>query len=199
MRTQYILVDYENVQPASMAALDQHHLKVIVFVGAGQAKVSFEVADALQGMGQRARYVKIAGSGPNALDFHIAYYMGQLAAVEPDAEFHVISNDTGFDPLILHLNAEKISARRLPELGVKATAKPADTKTPSERQSLALMQLKKAGTAKPRTLKTLSNWIRSLFQDALPESEVVALLQWLQAQKWVSVTNTKVAYASSFA
>jgi hypothetical protein len=27
-------------------------------------------------MGDRAEYVKIAGKGPNALDFHIAFYSG---------------------------------------------------------------------------------------------------------------------------
>jgi len=51
-------------------------------------------------MGERAEYVRISGNGSNALDFHIAFYIGQLAAHEPDAYFHIISKVTGFDPLI---------------------------------------------------------------------------------------------------
>jgi hypothetical protein len=76
---------------------------VLVFVGAGQAKVTFELASVLQRMGEQAAYIKATGSGRNAVDFHIAYYMGQIAAKEPDAAFYVVSKDTGFDPLLQHL------------------------------------------------------------------------------------------------
>ena len=72
MKTNYVLIDYENVQPATLAILDQEHFRIIVFVGANQAKITFEVASALQPMGTRAEYVRISGNGANALDFHIA-------------------------------------------------------------------------------------------------------------------------------
>lgn len=39
----------------------------------------------MQALGEQAGYVEIAGSGPNALGFHIAYYIGELASKEPDA------------------------------------------------------------------------------------------------------------------
>ena len=105
MKTNYVLIDYENVQPEAMAVLNEEHFKVIVFVGANQAKVSFDVASALQQMGERAEYVRISGNGSNALDFHIAFYIGQLAAREPDAYFHIVSKDTGLDPLVQHMKA----------------------------------------------------------------------------------------------
>jgi len=79
-----------------MAVLDKEHFKVIVFIGANQVKVSFEVASVLQRMGERAEYIKITGNGSNALDFHVAFYIGQLAAKEPEAYFHIVSKDTGF-------------------------------------------------------------------------------------------------------
>jgi len=91
-----VLIDYENVQPEAMAVLDKEHFKVIVFIGANQVKVSFEVASVLQRMGERAEYIKITGNGSNALDFHVAFYIGQLAAKEPEAYFHIVSKDTGF-------------------------------------------------------------------------------------------------------
>ena len=90
MRTNYVLIDYESVQPTAMAILEQEHFKVLIFVGEKQAKVTFDVAAAMQRMGSKATYVKIAGTGPNALDFHIAFYIGQLAAAEPDAYFHIV-------------------------------------------------------------------------------------------------------------
>ncbi len=48
MRTNYVLIDYENVQPDALCILDAEHFKVIVFVGATQTKVTFETAAALQ-------------------------------------------------------------------------------------------------------------------------------------------------------
>ena len=45
----------------------------MVFVGANQRRVPFDMASAIQRMGDKAEYIKISGNGPNALDFHIAY------------------------------------------------------------------------------------------------------------------------------
>lgn len=112
MKTNYILIDYENVQPDALSLLDQENFKVLVFVGENQKKVAFESAAALQHMGSRAEYIKMSGAGSNALDFHIAYYIGHLAASDPAAYFHIISKDTGFDPLIQHLKTKKITLSR---------------------------------------------------------------------------------------
>lgn len=59
MRTNHVLVDYENVQPTSLTSLvGDHPFKVLLFVGANQAKVSFEVAEAMQALGSNANYIK---------------------------------------------------------------------------------------------------------------------------------------------
>ena len=39
MKTTYVLIDYENVQPKDLASLHGQSLKVLVFVGANQTKV----------------------------------------------------------------------------------------------------------------------------------------------------------------
>ena len=80
MKTNYILIDYENVQPKSLAVLKGHDFKVIVFVGANQTKIPIDLAKAMQALGSSGEYIIISGNGPNALDFHIAYYIGELAA-----------------------------------------------------------------------------------------------------------------------
>ena len=58
MRTNYVLIDYENVQPSALCVLEKEHFKVVVFVGANQAKVAFDVAAQLQRLGPSASYVK---------------------------------------------------------------------------------------------------------------------------------------------
>jgi hypothetical protein len=37
MRINYVLIDFENVQPESLAVLQHEHFKVMVFVGTNQA------------------------------------------------------------------------------------------------------------------------------------------------------------------
>jgi len=63
----------------------------------------------MQSLGSAAQYIKMTGTGKSALDFHIAYYIGELAVRNPNAHFHVISRDTGFDPLLTHGYLEKPS------------------------------------------------------------------------------------------
>jgi hypothetical protein len=112
MRTNYVLIDYENVQPQDLALLNGHPFKVFVLVGTNQTKIPTEFADALQARGENGRYVRINGNGRNALDFHIAFHLGELAAKDPEGFYHVISKDTGFDPLLGYLKARGIHAQR---------------------------------------------------------------------------------------
>lgn len=195
MRTNYVFIDYENVQPGTMTVLEQEHFKVIVFVGANQSKVSFEVASALQRMGTKASYIKISGNGSNALDFHIAYYIGKIAALEPDAYFHIISKDAGFDPLIAHLKDGQVFACRSKEVTDIPIIKMANSKTTSEKHDVVVANLRQRGSSRPRTLKTLSSTINSLFQKSLPEEELDLLLRGLQEQGVVSISGAKVSYA----
>ena len=195
MRTNYVLIDYENVQPSALSVLEKEHFKVVVFVGANQAKVAFDVAAQLQRLGPSASYVKISGNGPNALDFHIAYYIGHLAATEPDAYFHIISKDTGFDPLISHLKSKKIFACRSKDIGDMPIVKAANSKTQPEKLAVIVANLKQRGASKPRTVKTLSSTISSLFQKALAEDELAAILKHMEQQGLITVTGTKVGYS----
>jgi hypothetical protein len=123
----YVLVDFENVQPKNLELLKEHPFRVLVFIGANQTKFPRHFVVAMQALGEQADYVEIAGSGPNALDFHIAYYIGELAAKEPEAQFHIISKDRGFDPLIRHLEGKNVRVRRekdlaeIPELRIPET------------------------------------------------------------------------------
>jgi hypothetical protein len=196
MRTNHVLVDYENVQPTSLMSLvGDHPFKVLLFVGANQAKVSFEVAEAMQALGSNASYIKISGNGPNALDFHMAYYIGRLSCEEPTAFFHIISKDTGFDPLIAHLKSKKILAARHKDVTDIPLLKAANSKTLAEKVEVVLANLRQRGAARPRTVKTLSSTIGSLFQKQLGEDDIKAILAGLGKAGYLSVDGAKVAYS----
>lgn len=195
MRTNFVLIDYENVQPTSLASLNVEHFRVMLFVGANQAKIPFEVASAMQVLGERASYIKIAGNGANALDFHIAFYIGELAAKDPSAYFHVISKDAGFDPLMQHLKARRISVLRSRSIDDIPLIKVTNTKSLPERVSVVIANLRQRGTSKPRAVGTLSSTVASLFQKQLAESELEELLAELQNRGVVVLNGSKVSYA----
>lgn len=195
MRTNYVLVDFENVQPGSLDQLVDEHFRLFVFVGASQTRLPYETAAAVQRLGPRARYIKTSGNGQNALDFHIAYYIGQLAASDPTAYFHVVSKDTGFDPLIRHLKSKNILAGRVTAISDIPLVKAANADSPAERLGVALARLQRNKTARPRTIKTLSGTIGSLFPKRLSDEEAAVVIQDLASKGYITVAGTGVTYA----
>lgn len=141
---QVYLVDFENVQPTDLGALVPGGNSIKVFVGASQSKVLLELAQALQRFGTDGEYIQISGSGPNAVDFHIAFYIGQLAAAHPEARFAIVSKDTGFDPLIKHLATLGIACRRITTFAGTTAA------TTSAVPKAAPVAMKKAVVAKAK-------------------------------------------------
>jgi hypothetical protein len=94
----HVLIDYENVQAADLAFLRGGSFKVKVFLGPHQSKVPIGLATELQALGRDAEYIVLKTAGKNALDFHIAHYVGLLSAQEPLAFFHIISRIQGSTP-----------------------------------------------------------------------------------------------------
>jgi hypothetical protein len=80
VKTNIVLIDFENVQPKDLANLRGTSFQIRIFCGANQSKIPFDLADQLQPLGPNAKYIRIQGTGKNALDFHIAYYIGLLSA-----------------------------------------------------------------------------------------------------------------------
>ena len=190
-----MLIDYENVQPDITSLLNGGAFKIKVFVGAAQAKVPLELARTLQAFGPDAEYIQIEGRGSNALDFHIAYYIGQLAAEFPDALFHVISKDTGFDPLIKHLKTRNILCQRSTSVAGIPLVRISTAKAIPDRVQAVIDNLAKRKSGRPRTLKTLGGTIKALFGNEIPDDEVQGLIDLLGQRGVLMVSNGKVTYA----
>jgi len=192
--TNYVLIDFENVQPKNLEVLSNHPFKVFVFVGASQAKLSYDLAAAMQQLGENAKYVKIGGNGNNALDFHLAFYVGELSTKEPNAYFHIISKDTGFDPLIKHLKARKIRIQRERDLAEIPVLRMSNATSSDEKVSAIVKNLAGRGQARPRKVKTLANTINSLFAEKLEEKELMNLVNELQKRSYIVISERNVSY-----
>jgi hypothetical protein len=195
MRTNYVLIDYENVQPESVTPLAQDHFHVLVFVGAKQPNLPTVFAASVQKLGTRAEYIVISGTAPNALDFHIAYYLGRLAAADPSAYFHIVSKDTDYVPLIQHLKSKSVVARRVKTVAEVPLANTPSPMSATDRFQAVLASLKKANEKKPRTVQALRNSISSRLRNQhITDREVESLVKTLEKQKHLSIDGETVAY-----
>lgn len=215
MTRHFVLVDFENVQPKNLGSLSPADTHVRVFAGAAQNKVDLGLAQALQPFGTHAEYIQVVGNGKDALDFHIAFYIGELSAKHPSAHFTIVSKDTGFDPLIKHLASRQIGCRRVTSLSAGAGGKEAATKPPARkalapaataaapaaptppesRSQEARERLLGLKAARPRTLKTLSSSLRSWFKPPLSDEALEELLAELEQQGAIALDGNKVSYA----
>jgi len=200
MRINYVLIDSENVRPEVLGRLSHECFHVIIFVGANRPKLDADAVFALQDLrelGGEGKYIRMSGNGPNALDFHIAYYMGKLAASNREAFYHIISKDTGFDPLINFLKKkEKILAARWAAVAEIPLVKALEAKSPAQRVALVAERLTEAGATKPRTVQGLDKKIASIFSfKHLAKEEIEAIRKGLIKEKVIEVDGSKVDYS----
>lgn len=140
MKEQHVLVDYENVQPSieDLLKLAPKLTDVWLFHGLNQTKR----AEQLMAAHERVTLVPHSGKGKNALDFHLTFYLGYVAAKHPDATLLVVANDKGYDSMLAHAKLLGFTATRM---GFKAKTAPAAKKATLAKKASA----KKAAPAKP--------------------------------------------------
>ena len=194
MRTNFVLIDSENVKPEFIERLKHEHFRVVVFVGANLNRLDFAMVNAVQALGSNGSYVKVNSHGPNALDFLIAYHIGKLAAAHPDAYFHIISKDKGFDPLIQHLKDQKIFCSRSESVLEIPLVKATDKLTPRQRAADFYEKRIALSKARPATVPSLQRAILAHFHKAISEEEVTAVLDALTTVGHVVINGKKVTY-----
>ena len=194
MRTNFVLIDSENVKPEYIEKLKHEHFRVVVFVGANLKRLDFEIVSVIQALGSNGSYVQISGHGPSALDFHIAYYIGKLSAAHPDAYFHIISKDKGFDPLIKHLKDQKIFCCRWASVSEIPLVK-ANEKVLSKQRAADFYEKRlSSAKARPATVTSLQSTILSHFHKLLSVDEVAEVLKALTVAGHVVINGKKVEY-----
>ncbi|HEY2273872.1 MAG TPA: PIN domain-containing protein [Steroidobacteraceae bacterium] len=223
MAESVLLVDYENIGRIDLASIPDG-VRVPFFFGASQRTVPTEFLKAALRLGEQFVPIDIEGQGKNALDFHIAFYLGEYLARAPHTACVILSKDKGFDPLVRHLTRRGFSVRRVntmaEALGSRgspaAASRTAGATRPGTRRenvrgesprsrsqggdggSLrdeALRLL--AGRQKmrrPRKRKALIAVLHSHFSKRVPESELQRLVDELIAAGNLSEANGAITY-----
>ena len=152
-----ILIDYENLQVQNLDDVFEIDSEICVFIGALQKKVSALLVQSAQKFGNRLRWIPISLTGDNALDFHIAYYLGQMSLVVPKPFFHIVSKDTGFDALINYMKGLGFFIDRVESMvDIPLVKKMKEIK----KDPVGVIKAKILTVSKPAKLKTLQSAIK---------------------------------------
>jgi PIN domain len=188
---EYLLIDYENVASATLAKIPQNQF-VYLFVGATQTRIGTDLAESILNRAGGAKLIRIDRKGKNALDFHIAFYIGQLSEKEPKASFKILSKDKGYDALIRHLNSRKINCVRIESVSRKTLPK---------RESHATVEvfaahLKGIGEkVRPKKVSKLKAYLKSWTKK--DQSMVEPIFNELLSKRHIEIEGEKVKYLAS--
>lgn len=195
-RHNYVFVDYENVHQIDLSVIGAKSVNFTLLLGVNQTKLDAELVEKLMEHAASVQLIRLTSSGKNSLDFTLAYYVGRTVIANPSAFIHIISGDTGFDPLIEHLRSRHIHAHRhesFETLTFSGTAKTAtvppkaEPAGPEEPLNRVLEHLRKNENNRPKKKKTLLSHIKSHLGKDATDAEAANLLDKLQKGRHVSI------------
>jgi hypothetical protein len=200
-----LLIDYENVQDVNLSQLARMDCQVCVFTGSSQSKIPIELVSSAQALGHKLSWIRIEGSGPNALDFHIAYYLGASISKNPENEYFVLSKDKGFDPLIKHIVKTKVVCKRItstseirgtaPLVDRKQVKAPRVAREPDGDYAKVVRNLTKIDKSRlPRSRRTLRQHLKTLVGAPQTDEKLDAIINQLFASRMVTEENNRLRY-----
>jgi PIN domain len=190
-----LFIDYENVTNFKLANLQQPDVKILIFVGCAQVKIPFELVRETHQLGSAVEWVGVEQIGPNALDFHIAFYLGQISLQFPTANYVILSRDRGFDPLIQHLSKLGFTCRRIDNLEL-LSGRSDLTHSQEFLSDYAIAKLSVViAKSRPKKRATLYTYLKSILSKYQPsELEVRQLLDSWFANGKITESKDKINY-----
>lgn len=185
---EYVLIDFENVKSAVFHGSNANR-EILVFVGENQKNMSVEFIKSAFPKGHNTELIQIVGSGNNAADFHIAFYLGKYASENPKASFRIISDDKGFDSLVGHLKGRQIDCERI---GLASQTVTRPNGEPATLDDVCMHLDFLSPIKRPKTVRSLKNHLGNHFR--ADEASVERFLSGLQSRKRISLADGKLTY-----
>jgi len=186
-----ILIDYENLQVKNLDDVYCLDADVYVFRGSTQNKLPAELIESAQKFGSRITWIKTSRQGHNALDFHIAYFVGQIVQSDPKVFFHIVSKDDGFDALIDFMKERKLFIDRVESIDDIPLVKKMKA---IERDPVAFIKDRILNVSSPSRLKTLRTAIAKWLEKD-EEKLINGIVEALKKEKFLEIdAQGKVTY-----
>lgn len=186
-----IYVDFENVPNVEIREMSD--TRILIFIGQSQKRLSTNIVKAIQPLGKNVEWIQINGSGKNALDFHIAYYLAMHKA-QPDTEHYIISKDAGFDPLIVHANGLGQKVRRVVSFADVFEKIGLGKELEGKYKKVKEILMKQQKTRRPKSRKTLSSFIETTFQKKISTAETNKLIENLFRGGLLEEKSKRISY-----
>lgn len=198
----FVYVDYENMN--NLKKCPKIDGKYFFFIGEKQASVPKSLV--VVSNDSDVEWIEIVGSGKNALDFHIAYYLAKNDS-EKDVSHYILSKDKGFDPLVSFINKKHNSkiVKRIISLNdlVVVSQKSTDMMPTKEQKEISdkyekvLSNLKGIAKSKrPKTEAKLKAHIQAYGKDKWSDNDIQNILDELYRKGNISKGgNNRLSYA----
>ena len=189
-RTNYIFVDFENVQETDLDRIAHKPVKVTLVLGERHKTLPVNLVQKLLKYPAQVALVETGRSGKNALDLVLAEHIGETKQSDPHGYFHIVSKDKDFDALIGHLRDHGTLAART--TGFRDI--PVLMNHGERVECLAhYFQSPKSNRAKKRD--TLESQIQALFGRTLTAEEVAKTISGLVTEKVIALgAKDEVSY-----
>jgi PIN domain-containing protein len=213
--THYVFVDFENVPSIDLGAIDGKPVHVTLMIGKNQKKIDLALVHQIKRHAARVELIEVGAAGHNALDLTLGYYLGQSVLTSPQAQFHIVSKDTDFDPLIAHLLAKKIRAARhvsfaalpflpqpktaVPKKSVnhKQVATPKVDPTAGDTFAKLVARLTLHAASSPKKRSSLLAHIKTSYGNKLSDTQLNDIVEELAARGILSIDAAgKVSYST---
>ena len=197
----HVFVDFENVHEIDLEVIGSKSVSFTLLLGSRQTKLDVCLVEKLLAHAVSVQLVRLTASGKNALDFTLAYYIGRAVAADPTGCFHIVSKDTGYDPLIEHLQSKHIPAHRHDSFATLTFTGAAKLPTPAppgatpklkaqskpkvqpfawdEKAAQVLEHLRKPSTTRPRSETKLLSFLVAHLGHKITEAEALNLVKHL--------------------
>ena len=206
----HVLVDFENVHHIDPAVIGAKAVNLTILVGAKQTKLDADLVVKLFEHAASVQLIRLTASDKNAVDFALTYYLGRAVLADPTAYFHIVSKDTGYDPLIEHLLSRHVRVRRhkdfttltfaAPPKAAPAVPTPAKPKAappapntaaaaPPDPMNLVLDRLRKHTTNRPKKEKTLLSHLKANLGMEASEADATRLLEKLIKAGYIKIDD----------
>ena len=187
------MIDFENIQNINLEQIEKFDYRIYLFIGESQNKIPFDLVKSAQKLGDKLQWVKIDGNGANALDFHIAYYLGNQIEKDHNNEYIILSKDKGFDPLVSFITKQNVKCKRINSISEIVPLRKSDNN--NEKYIKILENLKKIVKAKrPRKNNTLKQHVKTLFGKTLTDEICNEIIDQLFIKGVISEENGRLIY-----
>jgi hypothetical protein len=190
-RTNYIFIDYENVQETDWDRIANKPVKVTLILGERHKSLPVAMVKKLLKYAGQVALVETGRGGKNALDLVLAHHIGEQKKDDPHGYFHILSRDKDFDALIGHLNDNGILAAR----HAAFSEIPLLMNLP-ERVKLLAGHFKSHQTTRPKKRATVESQMQAIFGKTLSPAEVEETTRALVRENIIAITDKgDVTYA----